>query len=119
MNNIDSVTPERKIINVTGKRQITIPLRFYEKLRFGKEVECLLTDDAVVLRPLSYSDDSFTMEILKDLVSQGYNGDQLLEKFAEQRSNVKKAVCVLIDEADEIAAGKRKGATTKDIFGEE
>ena len=110
---------ERKIINVTDKRQVTIPLKFYEKLRFGKEVECFLTDDAVVLRPLSSSDDSFTMEILKDLVSHGYSGDELLEKFAEQRSNIKKAIGVLIEEADEIAAGKRTGATTKDIFGEE
>ena len=119
MNDIDSAAIERKIISVTGKRQITIPLRFYEKLRFGKEVECFLTDNAVVLRPLSSSDDNFVMEILKDLVSQGYSGDELLEKFAEQRSNIKKAIGVLIEEADEIAAGKRAGATTKDIFGEE
>ena len=82
----------RKIINVTGKRQVTIPLKFYERLHFGKEVECFLTDDAVVLRPLTTSDDSFTMEILKDLVSQGYNGNELLTKFAEQRANIKKAI---------------------------
>ena len=110
---------ERKIISVTGKRQITIPLRFYENLRFGKEVECVLTDDAIVLRPLSNSDEGFTMEILKDLISQGYNGDELLAKFAEQRDNINKAVGVLIDEADEIASGKRKSVTTEEIFGEE
>ena len=109
---------DRKIINVTGKRQVTIPLRFYEKLRFGKEIECFLTDGALVLRPLSASDDSFTVEILKDLVSQGYNGDELVIKFAEQRDNIKKAIGILIDEADEIAAGKRQAASTKDIFGE-
>jgi len=108
---------ERKIINVTGKRQVTIPLRFYEKLQFGKEVECFLTNDAIVLRPLSNSDDGFTMEILKDLVSQGYSGNELLTKFAEQRQNIKNAINILIDEADEIAEGKRKAATTKDIFG--
>jgi len=119
MYGVENAAAERKIINVTGKRQITIPLRFYEKLRFGKEIECYLTDDALVLRPLSSSDDNFTMEILKDLVSQGYNGDELLVKFAEQHSNIRKAISVLIDEADEIAAGKRTGATTKDIFGEE
>jgi bifunctional DNA-binding transcriptional regulator/antitoxin component of YhaV-PrlF toxin-antitoxin module len=110
---------DRKIIHVTGKRQITIPLQFYEKLGFGKEAECVLADDAIVLRPLSGSDDNFTMEILKDLISQGYAGDELLEKFAEQQSKIKKAVRILIDEADEIAAGKRKSASTKDIFGEE
>jgi len=110
---------ERKIINVTGKRQITIPLKFFKKLNFGKEVECFLTDSAVVLRPLAYSDDGFTIEILKDLVSQGYSGDELLAKFEEQRANIKKAIDIIIDEADGIAAGKRKRVTTKDIFGEE
>ena len=109
---------DRKIISVTGKRQVTIPLRFYERLRFGKEVECFLTDDAIVIRPLSNQDDGFTMEILRDLISQGYNGDELLTKFAQQRHNINKAIGLLIDEADEIAKGKRKGATTEDIFGE-
>ena len=59
------------------------------------------------------------MEILKDLVSQGYCGDELIAKFAEQRANIKKAAGILIDEADEIAGGRREGATTADIFGEE
>lgn len=119
MNVMENTIMERKIINITGKRQITIPLKFYEKLQLGKEVECCLTDDAVILRPLSSSDDSLTMEILRDLISQGYNGDELLVKFEEHRTNIKKAVRLLINEADEIAEGKRKGATTKDIFGEE
>ena len=119
MNGLESSVMERKIINVTGKRQITIPLKFFEKLRFEKEVECFLTDGAVVLRPLSGSEDGFTMEILRDLISQGYGGDELLAKFAEQRGKIKKAIGVLIAEADEIAEGKRSGAATKDIFGEE
>jgi bifunctional DNA-binding transcriptional regulator/antitoxin component of YhaV-PrlF toxin-antitoxin module len=110
---------ERKIINVTGKRQVTIPLKYYEKLRFGKEVECFLTDDAIVLRPFVYADDGFTMEILKDLVSQGLSGDELVRRFAEQQRSIKNAVSVLIEEADEIAVGKRSSTTTQDIFGEE
>jgi bifunctional DNA-binding transcriptional regulator/antitoxin component of YhaV-PrlF toxin-antitoxin module len=119
MNGMDNSAVERKIISVTGKRQVTIPLEFYEKLRLGKEVECFLTNETIVLRPLNTSDDSFSMEILKDLVSQGYNGDELLRKFSEQSSSIKKAIGVLIDESDDIAKGKRKSATTKDIFGEE
>ena len=110
---------DRKIINITGKRQVTIPLKFYERLRLGKEIECVLTDDTILLRPLQNSDDSFTMEILRDLVSQGYTGNELLTKFAEQRNDITKAIGLLIDEADKIAEGKSKGATTKEIFGEE
>jgi len=119
MDDKDNATTERKIISVTGKRQITIPLRFYKKLRFGNEVECILTDNAIVLRPFSASDDNFTLEILKDLISQGYSGEQLLAKFTEQRLKIKKALNNLLEEADEIAAGTRVGVTTKDIFGEE
>ena len=116
---VEGALMERKIINVTGKRQITIPIKFFQKLHFGKEVECFLTEDAVMIRPLSSSDDSFTMEILKDLVSRGYSGNELIERFAEQRVKVKKAVEVLINEADKIAQSECKGTTTKDIFGEE
>ena len=119
MHSTEDVVMERKIINITGKRQVTIPLKFYEKLSFGKEVECFLTEDSIVLRPLLHSDDNFTMEILKDLVSQGFSGNELLEKFAEQRNNIKKAIGLLIDEADEIADGKRRSVATKDIFEEE
>ena len=119
MNSLEKSFMERKIINITGKRQITIPLKFYEKLCFGKEVECYLADDSIILRPLTTSDDGFTMEILKDLVSQGYSGDELLVKFTEQRENIKKAIGLLIEEADEIVEGKRQSATTEDIFGKE
>ena len=119
MYTLEGSAMERKIISVTGKRQVTIPLRFYEKLCFGKEVECFLTEGAIVLRPLSSTDDGFTMEILKDLVSQGYSGDALLTKYAEQRDAIKKAIGIMVHEADEIAEGKVKSATTKDIFGEE
>jgi bifunctional DNA-binding transcriptional regulator/antitoxin component of YhaV-PrlF toxin-antitoxin module len=109
---------DRKIINVTGKRQVTIPLKFYERLGLGKEVECFLTHNSVIIRPLAITDDGFSMEILKDLVAQGYGGDELLTKFAEQQTNIKRAVGVLIEEADEIASGKRESVATKDIFGE-
>jgi hypothetical protein len=59
------------------------------------------------------------MEILRDLVSQGFSGDELLAKFAEQRHNIKKAIGYLINEADDIAEGKQEYASTEDIFGEE
>ena len=115
---------ERKIINVSSKRKVTIPLKFYEKLRIGKEIEMALVNDAIMIRPhLSNdersSDDGFSMEILKDLVSQGYGGDELIAKFSEQRTNINRAINILIEEADEIVSGKRKGTTTKELFGEE
>ena len=110
---------ERKIINITGKRQITIPLRFYEKLDFGKEIECVLTDDALILRPLKSADDGFVMEILRDLVSQGYNGEKLLEQFDKERQNIKKAFYILQQEAEDMVSGKIQAITSEDVFGDD
>jgi hypothetical protein len=53
------------------------------------------------------------------LVEQGYSGNTLIEKFAEQRGKIRSAIDMLVNEADEIAAGKREATTTQDIFGEE
>ena len=74
-------------------------------------------NDCIVIRPIEKSDDSFAVEILKDLVSQGYSGEELIERFTEEKQNIKKAIGLLINEADEIATGKRKGSTSEDIFG--
>jgi len=81
---------DRKIINITGKRQITIPLRFYEKLNFGKEIECILTDDSIIIKPLKSADDAATRELLQSLVAKGYSGYELLAKFDELRQHNKR-----------------------------
>ncbi|MEX0974463.1 MAG: AbrB/MazE/SpoVT family DNA-binding domain-containing protein [Bacillota bacterium] len=110
---------DRKIISVSRKRQITIPLKFYEQVNLGNEVECYAENGAIVIRPLSSDTGEFSVEILKDLVAQGYSGTELVSKFAEQRGNLKKAIGRMVDEADEIASGKRKGASMSDVFGKE
>jgi len=60
-----------------------------------------------------------TVEILKDLVGQGLSGDELIEAFAQEQTHIRKVVANLRHEADEIALGRRKGATMEDIFEEE
>lgn len=110
---------ERKIISVSPKRQITIPLKFFNQVGLGKEVECLVQDGAIVIRPLPSDEGEFSVEILRDLVARGYQGEELVSKFAEQKAELKTAIGRMVHEADEIARGKRKGATLSDVFGEE
>jgi len=107
---------ERKIINVSKKRQITIPLKFYRKLGLGNEVECSLEDGAIVIRPVYRDTNDFSVEILKDLISQGYSGDELIKQFEAQNKNIKSAVGNMLEEADEIASGDKKAAKFDDVF---
>lgn len=110
---------DRKIISVSKKRQITIPLQFYKHLELESEVECSLEDGAIVIRPLHRDTSEFSVEILKDLVSQGYSGDELVKRFETQSKNIKKAVTNMLEEADAIANGEKLATNFDDLFGSE
>jgi bifunctional DNA-binding transcriptional regulator/antitoxin component of YhaV-PrlF toxin-antitoxin module len=117
--NTERAIMNRKIINVSKKRQITIPLQFYNHLGLNSEVECSLEEGAIVLRPLQRGPGEFSVEILKDLVSQGYSGDELVTCFEKESKNIKKAINNLVKEAAAIATGEKSAAKFKDIFDSE
>lgn len=110
---------ERKIIRVSDKRQVTIPLKYYELLGFGREAECTLRENEIVIRPLQESGEEFSEEILAELISRGYSGEELLSKFRELRSKIRPAIVSMIKEADEIAEGNRKSLSLAEVFSEE
>ena len=68
---------------------------------------------------LLQDDGSFATEILKDLVAQGYSGDELIHAFENQQKNITKAISDLSTQADDIAYGRKKGASVEEVFGEE
>ena len=110
---------KHKIISVSKKHQITIPLQFYKHLKLGNEVECSLEDGRIVIQPLHREPSEFSVEILEDLVSQGYSGDELVKQFKIQARNIKKAVINMLEEADAIATGEKKTADFDDVFSSE
>lgn len=110
---------EAKQISVSEKRQITIPKRFFEKLGIGESLVCELRGDEIVLRPAP-TDDDFSEEILKDLVQEGVEGEQLLAEFHKRKAQIRPAIEALIAEADE-AAQQFTGAgdeETESLFGD-
>jgi len=107
---------ERKIISVSGKRQITIPQKYFEALGFSNEAECILQNNAIVIRPIRENTGSeFSEQILADLISYGFSGQELLLKFKEESKKIAPAMDKLIDEADRIAKGDPNSATMTDI----
>ncbi|MBC7075375.1 MAG: AbrB/MazE/SpoVT family DNA-binding domain-containing protein [Syntrophomonadaceae bacterium] len=106
----------KKRISVSQKRQITIPIEFFNSLGIEKEVECYLQNNAIVIRPVRENSGEFDEEILADLISQGLSGQELLEKFKEMRRQVRPAVERLLEEARLAAAGKAQFSTYKDVF---
>lgn len=116
---VRSNSMERKIISVSGKRQVTIPQKYFEALGFSNEAECILQNNSIVIRPIKENTGSeFSEQILADLIKQGLSGQELLDKFKELSKKVAPAMAKLISEADNIA-NRENGATVTDVFGTE
>jgi bifunctional DNA-binding transcriptional regulator/antitoxin component of YhaV-PrlF toxin-antitoxin module len=111
---------DHKIVSISDKRQMTIPQKYFKALEFNKEAECILQKNSIIIRPLQKNTGGeFAEQILADLIKQGFSGNDLLIKFKEINSKIPSAIKELIKEADQIAVGKKKGATMSDVFGPE
>jgi len=106
-----------KRISVSQKRQITIPIEFYNSIGIDKEVECYVQNNAIVIRPVQESGGEFDEQILADLISQGLSGQELLDKFKEARRQVRPAVESLLAEARLAAQGQTSSDSYEDVFG--
>ena len=113
----NEIKRERKIISVSTKRQLTIPQKYYEYFGFDNEAECVLQDDGLLIRPLRNNEDSdFSEQILADLISQGYEGKNLLTAFKQYSKSVRPAVKKLIDETDEFAKTGKGRVSLDELF---
>lgn len=111
---------DRKRINISGKRQITIPNKYFEALGFSGEAECILRGNEIIIKPVSeYGGGEFAGEILADLLKQGYAGDELLKKFNATQKKVRPAVEAMLSEASKVARGLAESSSYEDIFGPE
>lgn len=108
---------ERKIISVSAKRQVTIPQKYFETLGFNNEAECILYEGGILLRPIrDINSGEFSEQILSDLISRGFSGQELLEKFKEQNKKIRPAVKKLIEEADALARRGECKISLDDLF---
>jgi bifunctional DNA-binding transcriptional regulator/antitoxin component of YhaV-PrlF toxin-antitoxin module len=112
---------EKRRIHISSKRQITIPVKYYESMGLSNEVDCIYANDMLILLPVRQEGSAFAEEILKDLVEQGYSGQKLLAEFKRLSRQIRPAVERIIEEADTLAkeaSGNYVDRTT-DIFGPE
>jgi bifunctional DNA-binding transcriptional regulator/antitoxin component of YhaV-PrlF toxin-antitoxin module len=116
--NTESMNIEKRRINISSKRQITIPAKYYEALGLNKEIECIYSNNMLILIPIKEDKPEFAEEILEDLINQGLSGEELLIEFKKMNQQVRPAIEKLIKEADEIAevASKNYVDRTNDIF---
>lgn len=89
---------KQKRISVSKQRQITLPKEFYDHLGIENEVFVELHNNRLVIRPV-HEEDDFAREILKELVEEGFTGDELLREFDFRRKQIRPAFLKLLEDA--------------------
>lgn len=79
-------------VKVSKQRQISIPKDFYDALNIDDEATVEFTGKELIIRPLIAEEEDFSEDILRDLVGQGYTGDELIQKFSKMKRNIPKAL---------------------------
>ena len=111
---------ERKIISISIKRQLTIPQKYFESLGFDNEAECILQEDGLLIRPVrTGGGNEFSEQILADLISQNYEGQELLEKFKEYSKAIRPAVQKLLEETESFVKSGKGCIPMDELFGTE
>lgn len=110
---------EAKIISISDNRQLTIPKDYYDKLGLGNKAECIYKDGVLLIKPLFRQSEDFSEEILKDLISEGYEGQELIKEFKLRKEMLRLTVDKLKEEGEKIASGDIKGISFDDVFEEE
>ncbi|WP_139650855.1 delta-aminolevulinic acid dehydratase [Raoultibacter phocaeensis] len=79
---------EPQTIKISSKRQITIPAKIYEEAGFGEYALCTWTEQGLLLQPLDVDDEDVTVDILRYLVEQGREGEELIEQYREMKRKI-------------------------------
>jgi hypothetical protein len=108
-------TKQTKRVRISSKHQLTIPADFFEKAGFTDEaiVEYDAAGRRLIIKPVQNFDGyDFSEEILKDLVSQGLEGAELVKEFSLIKSQVPQASKKML--YDKIQEAKKAPIMTSD-----
>ena len=83
---------EKRRINISSNRQITIPAKYYDELGLSKELDCIYSRGMLILTPVKKDDPAFSEEILTDLINKGYSGERLLSEFKRISRQIRPAI---------------------------
>lgn len=86
-------------VKVSKQRQVNIPKDFYDALNITDEAIIEYNGKEIIIRPAEYEVVDFSKEILQDLVSEGYEGQELVNQFSRMKAEVPRALERMKEEA--------------------
>jgi len=79
---------EPRIIKISGKRQITIPADIYKEAGFADYALLTWSDEGFTVQPVDVRDEDTTVRILRQLLAEGYNGEELINEYEKIKNKI-------------------------------
>ena len=100
--------PIPRRLKISSKRQITIPVDVYERQGFTEYAMLTETEDGILIQPVELTDDDeeLTLRLLRYLIDMGFEGEELLEKYAEVKPKFISFYKAIARSEADIAAGR-------------
>ena len=70
-----------RIIKISPKRQITIPLDIYRTAGFADYALATWAENGITIQPIDVRSEDDTVRILRSLLAQGYDGEALIDEY--------------------------------------
>lgn len=97
-NGLDFGKKAKRRVRVSQQRQLSIPKDFYQALGLSDEAVLEFTGKEIIIRPATFEEVDFSEDILQDLITQGFSGQELLQQFKKAKSQVPAALHALEQE---------------------
>lgn len=92
-----------KRVAISTKRQVCIPKEFYDALDLDNELIMELYGNQIAIKRPHGDFDDFSNEILKDVIHEGFKGEDIIREFECRKERIRPALRSLIAEAKETA----------------
>lgn len=114
-----SVNMDSQKGKVTSKKQVTIPNKFYKALNLGTEVEFIMGNGELIIRPIRQDSGYFSQQIVNELADKGLTGEEFKKEFARLTREIKPAVQAMLKEVKQRAKEQMDNYVdeTDEIFG--
>ncbi len=102
--------PVPRRVKISSKRQITIPVDVYERHGFTEYALLSETPSGFSIEPLSLvdEDEELTVKLLRHLIEQGLEGEELLEKYSEIKPKLSSYASAVRRSQKDIVEGRVK-----------
>lgn len=100
------VAERRQTIKISSKRQITIPAQWYREAGFGDYALCTWTDDGILLQPVDVDDEGVAVSVLRSLVNEGLEGEDLIEEYRRELARVTSVRAKIAEAERDVAEGR-------------